>query len=126
MTVDVTKRGTRSIVKTLALKIARNGLGSWEELLGWRLMWLPYTLFAGVPVPTVTWRRDGAELMHEIDSGSRDLDGVVRSSIVIDSLTRDDLLMELSCETSNLIGGPFEASVLVDLTRKSHLYHTSL
>lgn len=70
----------------------------------------------GVPVPTVTWRRDGAELMHEIDSGSRDLDGVVRSSIVVDSLTRDDLLMELSCETSNLIGGPFEASVLVDLT----------
>ncbi|KAL3214801.1 hypothetical protein MRX96_051422, partial [Rhipicephalus microplus] len=24
--------------------------------------------------------------------------------------------MELSCETSNIIGGPFEASVLVDLT----------
>ncbi|XP_075536544.1 hemicentin-2-like [Dermacentor variabilis] len=70
----------------------------------------------GVPVPTVTWRRDGAELMRETDPGSRDLDGVVRSSIVIDTLTRDDLLMELSCETSNIIGGPFEASVLVDLT----------
>lgn len=70
----------------------------------------------GVPVPTVTWRRDGAELMRETDLGSRDLDGVVRSSVVIDTLTRDDLLMELSCETSNIIGGPFEASVLIDLT----------
>ncbi|XP_077515992.1 immunoglobulin superfamily member 10-like isoform X2 [Amblyomma americanum] len=70
----------------------------------------------GVPVPTVTWRRDGAELMRETDPGSRDLDGVVRSSIGIDTLTRDDLLMELSCETSNLIGGPFESAVLVDLT----------
>lgn len=70
----------------------------------------------GLPIPTITWRRDGVEVLREVVPGATDLDGVVRSTIAIDSLTRDDLLMELSCETSNTIGGPFEAAVTVDLT----------
>ncbi|EEC19901.1 hypothetical protein IscW_ISCW023677 [Ixodes scapularis] len=72
----------------------------------------------GLPIPTITWRRDGVEVLREVVPGATDLDGVVRSTIAIDSLTRDDLLMELSCETSNTIGGPFEAAVTVDLTRE--------
>ncbi|CAN7938462.1 unnamed protein product, partial [Ixodes hexagonus] len=69
-----------------------------------------------LPIPKITWRRDGVEMLREVVPGSADLGGVVRSTIAIDSLTRDDLLMELSCETSNTIGGPFEAAVTVDLT----------
>ncbi|XP_064474684.1 hemicentin-2-like [Ornithodoros turicata] len=68
----------------------------------------------GFPTPTLTWRRNG-QVMYSIVEDVLVEGGVSSSTVLLESLSRTDLLSNISCEASNPLGGPTTTSVLVDL-----------
>lgn len=68
----------------------------------------------GFPTPTLTWKKDGSVL-----SGGNIFEDVVgtgtTSTIVLEPLSRADLLSRVTCEASNAVAGHIATSVTVDL-----------
>ncbi|XP_054706717.1 hemicentin-2-like [Uloborus diversus] len=78
--------------------------------------------FGGRPLPSVTWWRNGKDLLDGTFEPDTDK-GVVRNELSIESLKRDDLLTELTCQASNTnLTSPAAASVNLDINCKNQFY----
>ena len=71
----------------------------------------------GDPPPTVKWFKHGSVLDDSFDVGS---DGIVRNELLIERLSRLDLLTVLTCQSSNTERvASLQVSISLDLIRKS-------
>lgn len=70
----------------------------------------------GLPVPTITWRRNRVTITGHIEM---DDPGRMRSTLLLSPLKRSDYPMTLSCSTSNSERSrPLEQSFDIDMERK--------
>lgn len=74
-------------------------------------------ILTGVPVPTITWRRNRIAVEAQVDTSEP---GVVRSTLTLQPLKRSDWPMTFSCSASNSEHSrPLEQAFDVDMDRKS-------
>ncbi|XP_064474680.1 hemicentin-1-like isoform X3 [Ornithodoros turicata] len=101
------------VIETSTGKALENKIGPF--LLGDSLKLICF-VEKGSPTPSIRWRRNGVPVPDDSCSEEHHPRRGTRSALLLESLSREDLLTELTCEASNVISGPLTTSVLIDLT----------